>query len=937
MKKKLLAIALTLCLTAGLLPARARAAESNFEEPKVSAFTAEIGGEVHSLLAGGSLNLELAGGTAPHADFKVTFENPSRVDDVYIVSEANGKKTHLEAAKASTGVYTLSSSDLNFLSGEISVVFSKSALCSSQRDALELMEKMNLEGLADVVKPVKKEDGTTSTTFELCKAAGETADVVLDAVIEEIPYLNEVGDVLGAYSDVIYTVDKLSSYVVETADGRYQLYFGEPSDLSVEQGLVLVKDVTNGGFTKLVIKELPDTQTMATVADYISTAGFVSKLVVDYNSLTGDMDALREDIESSNMTDSQKAEALDQAKYLEKDRTVFLVATTLLPLLATSAGGPAGMMFSVLITAMTASSEYFWQYRTGLVKGSTPATLFHSEHAGRVPLGAPRPSDVGGYYSFSDSSESGDYLPGYYYVADESHILNPYIPQNTSVTLCAHGSNKSFTLQSGATLDIEDCKFVEHADGTIEGGKLGLGMNTDSKVIVDNIHISGISGLWTCTSGDIVIDGGIVDYIKEDSNGNNFNITVNGGSLGYITTSTNHATTGKITINGGTVGKGGSAILGSGDSQGLDTKEIVINGGVLTGSVCSNGNFTMNGGTINGSVIKKRAADVFEINGGTINGRVTNDDYLVPLRITDGTILEDIYTYTYGSSITEPVTTLVIKPSSDITVAKGIKHVSKELSVSVEPASGYTGGVTFYSSAADTVGEHMTLQQAEARIREKPDKYFRLKGDSDPVPACWHQYRIKAVAATCTQGGHTLHTCIRCGDIYRTNETPALGHDLAFSHWEPLVKNNKTYDVRVQTCQRTGCIYADRKAYYTQDESAPAEEPVITSVKKQGLSLNDFKTAGRFSAPEVEIENIGSLAETVKAYIALYSEEGRMLGTRMVELKTVDHGSQTYAMDPISFGSISTAAVSSMKVFLLSGEEIPLHQVLTDGDSASGG
>lgn len=925
MKKRLLAIALILCLTAGLFPARAHAAETGFEEPKVSAFTAEIGGEVHSLLAGGSLNLELAGGTVPHADFKVTFENPSRVGDVYIVSEANGKKTHLEAAKASTGVYTLSSSDLEFLSGEISVVFSKAALCTSQKDALEFMENMKLAGLANLVKTKENEDGTNSTTFELCKAAGETADVVFDAFIEEAPFLDEAGGALDAWLDGINVVESLTSYVVQTEDGRYRLYFGEPSDLNAGQGLVLVKDLTNGGFTKLVIKELPDNQSMATLADYISTAGYVSKLVVNYNSITEDMDTLREEIESSNMPEAQKAAALDQAKDLERDRTFFLAATTILPLLATAAGGPAGTVFSVLLTAMTASSEYFWQYRVGLIKGSTPATLFHSEHAGRVPLGAPRPSDVGGYYSFSDSSESGDYLPGYYYIADESHMPF-YIPQNTSVTVCAHGSNRGFNLLSGATLDIEDCKFVEHADGTIEGGKLGLGMNTDSKLIVDNIHISGIAGTSTCTSADITIDGGIVDHFTEDCSGCHFNITVNGGSLGYITTSTAHETSGTITINGGTVGKGGSAILGSNDNSGLAKQDIVINGGVLTGSVCSNGNFTMNGGTINGKMIKKQVADTFEINGGTINGRISNSA-LAPLRITDGTITEDIY----AAGAAGPVTILVIKPSSDITVAKGIVCYDKE-SVVVEAASGYTGGVTFYSSANDTVGEHMTLQEAQDRIRQKPKAYFRLKGDSDPVPACQHRYNTKTVAATCTQGGHVLHVCLRCGDTYRTNETPALGHDLAFSHWETLVKNNKTYDVRVQTCQRTGCIYADRKAYNTQNESDPVKEPVITSAKKQGLSLSDFKTAGKFLAPEVEIENIGELAETVKAYIALYSGDGQMLGTQMVELKTVDHGSQTYAMDPISFGSISKSAAASVKLFLLSGEEIPLHQVLTDGD-----
>ena len=46
---------------------------------------------------------------------------------------------------------------------------------------------------------------------------------------------------------------------------------------------------------------------------------------------------------------------------------------------------------------------------------------------------------------------------------------------------------------------------------------------------------------------------------------------------------------------------------------------------------------------------------------------------------------------------------------------------------------------------------------------------------------CVHKYAESVVAATCTEGGYTEHKCSKCGDTYRDNETPALGHDLTWT------------------------------------------------------------------------------------------------------------------------------------------------------------
>ena len=43
-------------------------------------------------------------------------------------------------------------------------------------------------------------------------------------------------------------------------------------------------------------------------------------------------------------------------------------------------------------------------------------------------------------------------------------------------------------------------------------------------------------------------------------------------------------------------------------------------------------------------------------------------------------------------------------------------------------------------------------------------------------PATGHKYSTTTVAATCTSGGYILHTCMYCGDSYKSNETAPKGH-----------------------------------------------------------------------------------------------------------------------------------------------------------------
>ena len=71
-------------------------------------------------------------------------------------------------------------------------------------------------------------------------------------------------------------------------------------------------------------------------------------------------------------------------------------------------------------------------------------------------------------------------------------------------------------------------------------------------------------------------------------------------------------------------------------------------------------------------------------------------------------------------------------------------------------------------------------------------------------PVCNHNtdesnstLKVKVVAPTCTKGGYTQFECKTCGQKYKGNYTPMLGHDYDGG----VEKNGKM----LYTCQRSGC------------------------------------------------------------------------------------------------------------------------------------
>lgn len=97
------------------------------------------------------------------------------------------------------------------------------------------------------------------------------------------------------------------------------------------------------------------------------------------------------------------------------------------------------------------------------------------------------------------------------------------------------------------------------------------------------------------------------------------------------------------------------------------------------------------------------------------------------------------------------------------------------------------------------------------------------------TPTHKHSYSTKTVAATCTSGGYTLHTC-SCGDSYKDNTTKALGHSYSSKVVAPT-SSAKGYTQH--TCSRCGDSYKDNytdpvKPAHTHSYSKSVTKPTCT-------------------------------------------------------------------------------------------------------------
>ncbi len=537
MKKRLFSALVALCMVLTLLPVETIASgeETTFKEPTVTHLTVSYeGGEPVDLL-GDQPTVALPTGSKPV--FTVHFDNPDLLKAVYVTSTRDGETKYLQA-ELQGGEYVTNGyfdpDNTAYVPGTISVTYTKKPV--------EVTEDATISGIAlDNFKAQLEAQGitmdTTATDTDgnvtgrvvlgsmFGAMAGEAVDVGISSLLDDANIdQNELDLWLGVYKDL----DNLPSWEVEGAAGaKFMLYLSSIDLSSAEGALILVRDVTSNRYTKVLLKSAGEK--LADVAAAFEQANLVSKSLLEYNAIHKDADALREEVAASVMTQEQKAEANRKIDDLERDRKLFLLGMTCVPLLLTVAGVGTPLVISALTAGYTAIADYFWQNRIGMIQGCDPINgVFSADDDHGIKL-------AGEKYGYTITQS------GKYYCTENDRGISIGNADGSgspiNVTLCLHGANvTAIRMNNSSTLHICDCKFTENSDGSFAGGQ--------------------ITGDIYCGEGTVIIEEGTVRHsIELESNGT---LIINGGyfhNSGDISNSLDDVINdgGQVTINGGTL------------------------------------------------------------------------------------------------------------------------------------------------------------------------------------------------------------------------------------------------------------------------------------------------------------------------------------------------------------------------------------------------
>lgn len=117
----------------------------------------------------------------------------------------------------------------------------------------------------------------------------------------------------------------------------------------------------------------------------------------------------------------------------------------------------------------------------------------------------------------------------------------------------------------------------------------------------------------------------------------------------------------------------------------------------------------------------------------------------------------------------------------------------------------------------------------------------KLPSDDETEPVHQHSYNSKVTAPTCTAKGYTTYTC-ECGDSYKGNETPALGHD--WDNGKVTKKATCTEDgVKTYTCERSGCGKTKTEAIAKTGHKYETTT-VAPTTEAKGYDLHTCKNCG---------------------------------------------------------------------------------------------
>ena len=336
-------------------------------------------------------------------DYELSFKNADQIKEIYVTSTRNNETKYLKAtynekkqAFVTDGYFD--ENNHNYVPGIISYEYNKPAKSATVGQEVD-WDKLKNNLLEDTDKTLKVTQNTASdykATIDLSSLGKEFADVAIDAKISVFD--ENHGADLGVWKGLMEENDTILSYILPGYDDKKYICNLDYSDAGT--WYMLVKDVSGNKYIGLILDtaidnsdNLDKTWDLIQVSSRLSAVNTAASMLYKNYQIETDMDQLRKDVMSSGGYSSNEElnKVLKSVDDLENDQKMFMIMTTILPLVvagpavvgATMSAAPM-ILFTALLGAMTASSSFFWSVRKANIKGEKYKSKFIVDPSGYV-------------------------------------------------------------------------------------------------------------------------------------------------------------------------------------------------------------------------------------------------------------------------------------------------------------------------------------------------------------------------------------------------------------------------------------------------------------------------------------------------------------------------------------------------------------------------
>lgn len=552
----------------------------NEETPELLTLSVKTAsGEEISLLDKDTISVDLGGSYS----FSATFSYTEQIDRVYITS-TKGSAVRLLEAKWDGEAFTTSgyfNGDNEYVPGKIGVEYTtktQEVNISDEADWVAMKDAVGNEITVSDISGSGESKQATVDLSELLKSEGlEALEFAVDVFDEKTD--GNLADWLGVYKDL----DQLTKYFLDDKSGQYYLYL-DYSDASTYA--MILRDVSKSTYVKILLEEAGDhSGTIEELAHRLEDVNTVSSLLYESLTIPKSADELHNQVAvRPDLSGPEKEELNKRIDAYERDRLLFALCVTALPAVVVASGGTmAGVAlgFNALLKILDASSDFFWDYRVGMMTGCEPIETDFTSDAHGTPLTRELYESMGHRITKS----------GTYYLVDDMGI---YVDV-ANVTICTHGYDCTIEIRNGGSLNLFDCTYEEDMDGNmISSSKETSIINIGSSVNIQSAR----ARVENSQLGRVIVNRGTVSSISAESGGE---IEILGGTVGDIVNSNGslYVSDGKIgsisnsstaTITGGNIteisnGKGGTMNITGGtvidDSSSSYRNGDIKNYGVL--------------------------------------------------------------------------------------------------------------------------------------------------------------------------------------------------------------------------------------------------------------------------------------------------------------------------------------------------------------------